>query len=397
MALRPYDDVPFISYYDQTNGYLMLAYPVNGGGGNCGINESWFCAYYDGWTTDVGKYSSIDAWGDSSQKWRLGISYYDATNRALKYTDLLCQNNSCHWNTITVVSPDFNWVSIGLYTSIKFNSSGVPGIVYYFSSSQGVDSLRYAHPVNSGGNCGEGSAAGLWQCDIVDSGDGVGQYATTDMSWDNQLYIAYYDGGQGDLKLAYYVGFGNCGLNNDWYCTTLDGTDGSNVGLYASLKAPQFSGDPLRVAYYDITNGNLKYYDSTGWKLVIDSMGTSLSSMGISMDIDKDGFPAIAYQQIASELSRPVLRIVRPYLVFDDGSYGNCGDVPPGYLFQYWRCSTLDNASQYTSGADFVSLVINSKGFAKIAYSEYDEYNDITSLKYIYQYSQTFLPLLNKP
>jgi hypothetical protein len=175
----------------------------------------------------------------------------------------------------------------------------------------------------------------------------MGQYASLDFSWDDQAYIAYYDAGLGHIKYAYYGGIGNCGQYNQWICTTIDSV--GDVGLYASLKAPQYSGDLLRVAYYDPSWG----------PVVVDNMGTSLSPMGISMDIDKDGYPVIAYQQYATEFSPATLRIVRPYLVFNDNSLGNCGDVPPGYLFQYWHCSTLDNSGQYTEEADFVPCSLN--------------------------------------
>jgi hypothetical protein len=71
--------------------------------------------------------------------------------------------------------------------------------------------------------------------------------------------------------------------------------------------------------------------------------------MGISMAIDNDGYPVIAYQKTESDFSNPVLFVARPYLAFGDDSFGTCGDVPPGYVFQYWRCNILDAAGQYLS------------------------------------------------
>jgi len=397
LAVRPYDDYPMISYYDQYSGALMYAIPYNWSG-SCGEDNDWHCIVLDQ-TGDVGLHTSIDVWGESENNRKYGVSYYDATNMALKLRMISCVNGDCIGENYTIRDSDLDIFSYGLYTSFKFGSTGVPGIVYYASNSLSDDSLQYAYPVSSGGNCGVGDQEGLWNCETIDSGNGVGQYVSTDMSWDGQLKIAYYDAGLGNLKSANYVGFGgNCGLIGGWQCNTIDGTDGSNVGLNASIQAPQFSGDSLRIAYYDKTNEHLKFYDSLqNWKVVVDEMGSSLSNMGISMDIDKDYSPIIAYQQIDSEFSPPVLRIARPASVYGEDSLGNCGEVPPGYLFQYWQCNTLDNGGQYTEEADYVSLVVKSNGLAMIAYTEYDSYYDATRLKIIYQYSQTFLPLLTKP
>jgi hypothetical protein len=303
----------------------------------------------------------------------------------------------CGFEHHIISNLDYDYLSIA-YTSFKFFSNGTPAIAYYISNSLGNDSLMYAYFVGSGGNCGEEGYAGKWQCDTIQSGSGMGQYASLDISWDDQAYIAYYFESSGNLKLAYYAGIGNCGPSNQWQCNTLDGTDGTDVGMYASLKAPQSAGGVIRIVYYDKTNGHLKFYNSGfGTPMVVDDMGASLSPRGISMDIDPDGLAVIAYQQIESDFSPPALRISRPYLAYDDGNFGNCGDVPPGYLFQYWRCNTLDNGSQYTDEADYVALSVDSNGLVSIAYTEEDNYSLSTSLKFIYQITQTFLPFLTKP
>jgi len=398
LAFRPYDDYPMISYYDQTNGALMLANPTDIGYGSCGENADWNCITLDQ-TGDVGQFTSIDVWGNSEQNWKYGISYYDATNRALKARIVSCVDGSCTGGNITISSPDFPIISIGLYTSFKFSSTGIPGIAYHVVNTSATDSLMYAYPVTSGGNCGEGTEAGLWECQTVDHGEGVGQYASQDLSWDDQVFIAYYDAGLGNLKYAYFAGFGAC--DNGWECFVLDGADGSDVGSYASITAPQFSGDLYRIVYYDKTNGHLKYYDLPWGPLIVDDMGTSLSPMGISMAIDNGGYPIIAYQKIESDFSNPILLVARPYMAFNDDSLGNCGDVPPGYVFQYWRCNILDNAGQYLSEAEYVSVAVNSSGVAEIAYPEfyaYDQGDNNTSLKVIYQvYLHSFLPILFKP
>ena len=48
---------------------------------------------------------------------------------------------------------------------------------------------------------------------------------------------------------------------------------------------------PLRLVHMMIYHGNMKFYASApiNWKVVMDSMGTSLNHMGISMGMDKEG------------------------------------------------------------------------------------------------------------
>jgi hypothetical protein len=399
IAIRSFDDYPVMSYYDATNGNLMLAYPVLGHSGNCGTNNNWLCITLDGDVGDVnvGGYTSIDLWGTTQDSWKLGISYYDVTHQGLKAIIWTCSYASCSSHKISIVTPYWGSSYYGQSTSIKFNAVGDPLIAYYSYSSLSSDWLMFAHPAVSGGNCGEGDDIYLWQCDGIDYGDELGQFTSLDIGWDGKLYIAYYDKGEGNLKLATYTSSGNCGPIDDWQCDIIDGTDGSDVGLYASLRAPQFTGDPIRIAYYDKTNGHLKFYSTAGLKMMVDEMGTSLEPMGISLAVDGNGLPIIAYQYIESDFSPPALRITRPYLAFNDNQYGDCGEIPPGYSNQLFRCSTIDDADQYTWEADYVSMAVNSRGLVGIAYSEQNPYDYATSLKFTYQtFYHTYMPILIK-
>jgi hypothetical protein len=390
LVTRPFDDQPNIAHYRVGVDQLILASPNSG---NCGVNGNWRCTTLE----YGGQYLSMDIFGTDSDNYKVAISYYNVTSRDLRlyYFQRIAGVNSV--DKITVQSPVPIYQSIGLYTSIKFSPTGVPGIMYHVTDSVNGDSLRYAYPVDSGGNCGLIPYNGLWQCDIVDSGPGVGQYASFDFSYDGQPSVAYYDAGAGNLKYAYFGGIGDCWNSNGWICPTIDGTDGSDVGRYASLKAPDRPSAHYSIAYYDKTNGYLKFFNPDfGEPVVVDDMTTVGFPVGISMDIDKFGYPVIAYQQ-TDEFAGPKLGLARPYFVYDDGSFGNCGDVPPGYLFQYWRCNTLVYSGQYTEVGDVISLSVKSNGFLEIAYSEFDTYYLNTDLKIIYQYSQTFMPLLIKP
>ncbi len=392
-AISSFNDYFLISYYDTTHHSLIAATPIANHAGNCGTDLNWMCVPIDGGIgLDAGMYSSVDIWGTSLDYWKMGFSYYDVTHRALKAAIYTCYLGACSWDKVTVSAPDVPEKSNGLYTSFKFNSAGTPSIAYFdINTTYMNSSLEYAYQVTSGGDCGAGEAVGLWECKDVDFLSGEGRYASLDFSYDDQPYIAFYDAHEGDLKVAYHSAINMCEFG--WTCPTLDGMDGSDVGYFTSLVAPQSAGDVIRIAYHDKTNGKLKYYASDWGPVVVDDMGTSISPMGISMAMDKEGYPIIAYQQISSEFSPPELRIARPNSVYGDEEYGNCGDPPPGYLFQYWRCNTLDNASQYTAEANYAALIINSRGMLAIAYSEYDSYYNATSLKFTYQtLIKTFLP-----
>jgi hypothetical protein len=314
-----------------------------------------------------------------------------------------CFNNLCTiWSARTISAPASANISIGKYSSFKYGPTGTPFIAYYYENSNplGQESLRLTSQVDSGGNCGEGSAAGKWDCEIIDRGFGVGQYASLGLTYDGSVYIAYYDGLEGDLKIANFWGIINddCYDDNGWYCAILDGDDGTDVGLYASITAQKMVGDKLfRIAYYDKTNGHLKYYDSDFGPVVVDDMSTSLLPMGISMAVDKQGYPVIAYQQ-TSDFAGADIRIARPAIKFDDIGIGNCGEVPPGYLFMYWTCYNLESGGQYNDEAEFASIAVDSHGLVGIAYSEYDSYDDFLSLKFNHQsFLHTYLPILTKP
>ena len=397
MALRPFDDYPVISYYDATNTDLMVAIPVVGHVGNCGTNNNWLCDSIDGDTDAVGMSTSIDIYGASVYYWKLGISYYDITNRSLKVTIWTCSSGACNREYYTVSSPNSNDVIIGLYSSLKFDSTGNAAIAYFQTNPiYGYSHLVYAYQVPAGGNCGEGAAYGLWECEGISELGSEGRYTSLDFSFDDTPYIAYYNKGSSQLWIAYNRIGGFMCTAFYWTCMPLDG-DLADVGLFASLKAPQYDGDLYRIAYHDKTNGYLKYYDPDWGPVVVDVMGASPEPMGISIEIDSDGYPVIAYQYIESDFSPPALSIARPYLAYNGDEVGNCGDVPPGWHDQYWHCTPLDDGSQYTDEADYASMVVNSKGRLAIAYSEFDNDNFLMSLKFIFQTNFRFyLPITYK-
>jgi hypothetical protein len=395
LALMPFNNYLVASYYDATHQTLMIASPLPNHAGNCGTNHNWVCVTLDGGGDAVGKFSSIDMWGYSVNNWKMGISYYDETNRALKAAIYSCYFGTCGWKIAPVILPEVHEDAVGLYSSFKFNATGNASIAsVYFDATYNENTMLYAYQVSDGGNCGIGLFAGLWECeDVFYIGDSV-TYLSLDFAYNGKANIAYYESDDGNLRLSIQGDL--CGPEIGWGCITID--SGGDVGLYPSLIAPDTSEEPIRIAYLDRTNGHLKYYDSDwGNPLIVDEMGTSADPKGISLKLDKDGYPIIAYQSFDSEFSPAELRLARPNDVYGEELYGNCGNSPPGYLFQYWRCLTLDHGGHYTDEANFGSLVVNSHGLIGIAYTEYDWGLDVTSLKFTNQtYLKNFLPMAVK-
>ena len=377
VALHPVSGAPYISYYDASHESLQMAKYV-GSGGNCGPHNDWSCETVDH-TGNVGQYSSIAI--DPTDNLPI-ISYYDATNRSLK----LAIRTVFSWQIKTIYEPLLG--SAGLYSSLKLGSVDKIRIAYYFSNFSGVDSLRYAKYVGSGGNCGGGD----YQCDIVDSGDRVGKYASLALDSSDQPRIAYYDEGNGALMYANY--------NGSWLKRRIVPAYYSS-GQYASLYVDQNNGDLPHIAHYDSDNGTLEYAVYVGgtegncgmssnlhleWQCDdIDNVGTSTNPKGVSITVDGSGYPIIAYQSGAS-----VLKVARPAAAMGL-LIGNCGPANP---FFTWQCETI-NIGVTVGQGDYVSLAVNSAGLATIAF-----YGNITAtdgdLKVAYQRLQAFLPLALK-
>ncbi len=368
----------YISYYDSTNKNLKMAKYV-GSGGNCGSDNDWFCLTLDS-SGDVGQYSSIaiDSTTNLPQ-----IAYYDASAEALKLATI-----NGVWSSTTIVDSIFG--SIGRYASLKIDSTGAQHIAFYYE--YGVyNSLRYARYVGGGGNCGGGN----YQCDIIDSGDRVGQYASLALDGSGQPRIAYYDGGNGDLWYARPGTIGNCGPGGTWGCRLV--SSASDVGQYASLDVD--NDNRPHIAYYDATNGKLMYavYGGAGgncgffgsWQCdEIDSMGTSPHKRDVSLAVDKAGFPIIAYHKyiIGGQFAVVNLSMARSAAALGLQS-GNCG---PQNL---WRCERIRDIGH---PGDYSAIALHPSGLATIAYYNHFGVSLIGKLKVAYQRFQVVLPLVMK-
>jgi len=381
----------YVSYYDSTNKDLKMAKSVRSGG-NCGPNNSWSCQTIDS-GEDVGKYSSIAINPASGQA---GIAYYDAANGELEYAYRSCAP-LCWWVKITVDEPIiFPTDNKGQYSSLKYHSDGTPYIAYYFENTGGVDALMVASYVGSGGNCGYGTVAGEWQCDTIQTGEGVGQYASLALTGSGRRKIAYYDGGNGDLWYAqsgYNIG-GNCGPpGGPWYCYQV--SSASDVGQYASLDVDMDDSDRPHIAYYDATNGKLMYaVVKTGgncglgvWQCdEIVKTGSLPNTRPVSLAVNKAGFPIIAYiDNYWTGFGMRTFNWARPAAALGLQS-GNCD------LNNAWQCEGIDGP---WTGA-YSAIAVNPSGLATIAYNYAESIFDPSELRVAYQQFQVHLPLILK-
>jgi len=415
IAHHPTTGIAYISYYDYLNNELWMAHEVDPGTGDCHNNDDWDCQVIDS-EGDVGKYNSIDIVRVPSNYptpayTKIGISYYDATNGALKYASYRSFPFPGSW-TIDQVDQRV-WVgheTRGTFSSMKFNADDIPVISYHAMSDSITEygSIKLATYVSSGGSGCNSADGEHWVCETIDRIDGTteldhGTYTSLDFTYDGVLQVAFYNADLNSLDTAWYQGFGGSCSNTEWGCTTID--DGVNRGQYVSLHSKDSPSDKMRLAYYNAFNGMLRYAESVGSGgnctssayncYEVDEIGMPIGDIDISLDVDSMGYPIIAYTDASEDLAPLGLNIARPALAYGE-DWGNCGDVPPGDLFQYWTCKSLDNGESYADEARFVAVSVSPAGLATVAYSEYNNYDDETYLKVAQQHFMNYLPLIKK-
>ena len=416
IAHHPSSGRAFISYYDAKDDDLWMAQETNSGAGNC-YNKDWICTKVDS-TGDVGQYSSIDVTTYRPLPFGpfytlIGISYYDATNRSLKYAEFDPYSDPLHpWTISTLDKPETPSIeSRGSFTSMKFNLDKEPVIGYHAEriTTDPYGAVKIAEYVKTGGNgCNGASNPDAWKCVLVESNANVatGSHVSIDHTYGGSLQIAFYDAYNGDLVYAQASGsgYGNC-TNMHFDCATID--EGISRGQFVSLHSPKSATDKMRLAYYDRWNGKLRYAEFRGGTSdntcahpqftcqVVDFVGDFLDVVGLDMAVDKQGHPIIAYMDASDDMWPSILKIARPSAAYGQ-IVGNCGEPPPGLLAPIWICKALDG-DQYTHKAGSVGVSVSPAGLATVAYSEEDDsYYYRTTLKVAQQHFTTYLPLIKK-
>ena len=420
----------YISYYDAENHYLKLAYQVDPGTGNCPGNTNWKCETVDNGGPyvsqhDVGQYNSIDVLEASVNLTasiqgelelappqfhyaKIGISYYDETDASLKFALRTCNSPFvCSWN-ITEVDDDEGAISsnvVGQFSSFNFGSEDQP-IIYYNERNVLTNLGRVKRAYLPSGNTFSGNCDSSWNCQVI--AQAASSAFGTHISADGGR-VVFYDGSP-NYEMYYArpvsVDTATCGVGlSRWDCQEIDSQN--NVGKFSSL---YYDGvNPMQIAYYDASNGTVKYAIQTSAGSgnctnnsfncdAVDDIGASTTntSVGISLTLDAQNQPIIAYQDFHEEMAPATLKLARPSTVYGN-LVGNCGDPPNGYLFQYWHCRLLDSSGhQEVDEADYAAISVNPTGLATVAYYESDEYYSEGRLKVAQQHFGIYLPLISK-
>ena len=222
---------PVISYWDATNSALKLTHCNDPA---CtGSDES--TETVDN-TADVGQYTSLvlDASGNPV------ISHYDLTNSALKLTH--CNDPDCTGSDESTETVD-NTADVGQYTSLVLDASGNPVISHYdFTNS----ALKLTH-------CNDPDCTGSDEStETVDNTADVGQYTSLVLDASGNPVISYWDVTSTALKLT-HCNDPDC-TGSDESTETVDNT--ADVGQYTSLVLDA-SGNPV-ISYWDVTSTALK-------------------------------------------------------------------------------------------------------------------------------------------
>jgi hypothetical protein len=311
-------NVPHISYYDESNGWLWYAKWVGPSLAN------WEFEVVDK-AGDVGRYTSITVDKDDHPH----ISYTLSYEQTMKYA----WRDDVRWYDEDVVFPGPS-LAAAVYSSISTDSSARPHIAYYSHASgrlyytykdggvwqtpSGVDSRvdsgevslglelpAIPHISYYGWESGDTTDRRLkyafwstdhWEKESVDppfpQTGKAGRYSSLELEGGNPR-ISYFHITDAALRYAEK----NAGI---WSITPVD--QNGYVGTYTSLELDSNSNEP-RISYFDGSNGDLKYAERTvgSWPIPLpppvdqDSIRVGLfSSLALEDKAPKD-IPHIAY------------------------------------------------------------------------------------------------------
>jgi len=369
VAIDPDTDETYISYYERDDGDLWLA-RTGAYFGNCGPSDTWDCQIVDA-AGVVGKYSSI-AIGGPGPEATLYISYYDEDNGSLKVlegtVDRATGFLSYTTETVDPGNPGSN-ILIGTRTAVAIDNAGAAHIAYQVDLVSNVQAVKYAKRVPSGtGNCGEGTAAGAWQCDHVHLDFDIGDYIDIDTDVDGVPSIAFYDAHDTEtypMVATRVASGGSCNNSDQWECVALD-FPGYDTGKWVSLAIGEYK---MHLAYLNETISVLQHADCVfggcgpgGYSyLWIDAMGSVDDYSGIDIALESDSTPVIVYQYV--DASIPDLKIARK-----GGGEENCGI---NFVSYTWRCDTLDTGdSTHFEAVGGLSIAMNAFREATVANRE---------------------------
>ncbi|MBE3097645.1 MAG: PEP-CTERM sorting domain-containing protein [Planctomycetes bacterium] len=283
------------------------------------------------WTTEtVDSIGNVGLFSSLALDFHTGsprISYYDQTNKALKYASY----NGTSWTTPQTVATG----QVGTHTSLALYSGGSPGISYYDYPNHALMYSTY-----------NGST---WVTQTVDSSANVGEDTSLVIDALGHPHIAYYDRTNGRLKYVTYNGTSwNTPMVVDTIGTYELGTSRTNISLKLDL-----NGVPS-IAYHSEVSGALQYAQWNGstskWDIqVVDNCAHVGAHASLVMVGTK---PFIAYRE-ATNWTLEFAELEPP---------------------NYWTVQLVDDTGDVGYDA---SLAIDSHGSPHIAYFAGDPMGDL--------------------
>jgi len=228
---------------------------------------------------------------------------------------------------------------------------------------------QVTEPPGMVGTSASSAANAPWFKAEIDTPGDTGQY--TSVVYDpffGSTYVSYYDATNHDLRIARDDrAISNCGPGETWFCKALDDT-AADVGSHSSI-AVRPAGNGMGIAYYDATNGNLKYlwFDNPHlWTHHIakidEALLTATTGQYTSLQYSSGDAPYIAYY---FENPGGVDALM---LAYPQPDAGNCGYGE--YYAGDWQCDTIDVGAGV---GKYASLALDTLDRQHIAY--YDAAN----------------------
>ena len=288
------------------------------------------------------------------------ISYYDATNKDLKYASY----DGARWNLTTVDSSG----SVGNHSSLGFASNGTPDISYQDTST---GDLKFAY-----------FDRGVWNLETIDAESNVGGYGTSlNYTHEGLPAISYYD----KTETGLFVKELTRTVDGDYFWSSISvdrGQRSCNNSIPPSCRYVSNRGEYSSLGYRDDGSITASYVDSTYNELRFVEPNPTPRPGGLagflhlkylsfspdpeakvsaftSMDYDPDGNPGIAYALTNGGLK----------YTFFGGQRRSTGSP-------IWDSMSVDSGNV----GKYVSLSFDNQGYPGISY--YDKAN--FSLKYAF-------------
>jgi hypothetical protein len=245
LAIRQWDNIPFISYYNNSNDFLKYAWRVSSPQLQFGTPNDWTIGTVTGDYT-AGTYSSI-AISDSLPV----IGLYNTEDRDLMFAEWSASSNKWYSEEVDIAG------DVGQFVDLAISSDNIPHMSYYDASNENLN-YAYLDKVTS-----------EWMTRTWDTSALDGMFTSIDLSPEDKPYIAFYDYTNHEINLVYQTPLGG------WSAPVVIDTGigkidrpPEDIEAYLSLDyedVPSPGVDQVHISYYDATTQpndvkDLKYW-----------------------------------------------------------------------------------------------------------------------------------------